>query len=60
MCSFCLNFAKLCGTPGFWKNVLDSFSSFYIKIALNSKFVYVQENEHTPGTFAEKIVHQKV
>ena len=28
MCSFCRNFAKLCATPGFWENVLNSLSCF--------------------------------
>ena len=31
--SFCRNFAKLCGVPGFWENVLNTFSCFYIEIA---------------------------
>ena len=33
VCSFCQYFAKLCGAPGFWENVLDSFSYFNIEIA---------------------------
>ena len=32
MCSFCRNFAKLCGAPCFWENVFDSFSCFDIEI----------------------------
>ena len=28
VCSFCRNFVKLCGVPGFWENVLDNFSRF--------------------------------
>ena len=39
MCSFCRNFAKLCSAPGFWENVLDSFSDFYIEIAY-SNFIF--------------------
>ena len=29
----CWNFAKLCGVPGFWENVLDNFSCLYIAVA---------------------------
>ena len=36
VCSFCQNCAKLCGTPGFWQNVLDSFSCIYIEIAYSN------------------------
>ena len=32
-------FAKLCGTPDFWEDVLNSFSSFYIEIA-HSNFTF--------------------
>ena len=35
VCSFCWNFAKLCGAPGFWENVF-SFSVFYIEIAYSN------------------------
>ena len=31
--------SKLCDAPGFWENVLDSFSCFYIEIAY-SKFTF--------------------
>ena len=30
VCSFCRHFAKLYGTSGFWEDVQDSFSCFYI------------------------------
>ena len=33
LCSFCRNFVKLRGAPGFWENVLNSFSYFYIEFA---------------------------
>ena len=59
--SFLRKFAKLCDTPGFWENVLDRFSCFYIQIAyiqtlisvavIRSVFWHVtqfQQNEHTP------------
>ena len=39
VCSFCWNFAKLCGTPGFWENWFESISCFYIEIAY-SKFSF--------------------
>ena len=39
MCLFCRNVAKLYGVPGFWDNVLDSFTCFYIETAyLNCTF----------------------
>ena len=34
--SFLRKFAKLCDTPGFWENVLDSFSCFHIQIAYSN------------------------
>ena len=40
--------------PGFWENVLDSFSYFYIEFA-NSNFsfsgayTHFQQNDHIPG-----------
>ena len=34
--SFCRTFAKLCGAPGFWENVLDSFFCLYIEIAYSN------------------------
>ena len=33
-------FAKLCGASGFWENVLDSFSCFYIEIAYSNYFLW--------------------
>ena len=36
VCSFSRNFAKLCGVPGFWENVLGSFCCFYIQIAYSN------------------------
>ena len=62
VCSFCRNFAKLCNASGFWENVLDSFSFFYIEIAVPTllsvapthsiiwRVTQFQQNEHTPGT----------
>ena len=39
---FLLIFAKLCGAPSFWENVLDSFSNFNIEIAyLKGVLVFV-------------------
>ena len=60
VCSFCRNFVKLCGAPGFWENVLDSFLAFALKFPIqtllsavptHSVFWYAtqfQQNEHTP------------
>ena len=67
MCSFCRNFGKLCGMPGFWKNVFDSFCSFALKLPIQtllsvwpSRSVFwlatqFQQNEHTPGVIMKTI-----
>ena len=63
MCSFCRNFTKLCGVPGFGEYVLNVFSCFYIEIAY-SNFTFcgaymlsflarhtIRQNEHTPDVY---------
>ena len=47
VCSFCRNFAKLCGAPGFWETVFDNFSCFYIEIVYSNftfcgAYIYAQ------------------
>ena len=36
VCSFCRNFPKLCGAPGFWENVFDDCSYLSIDIAYSN------------------------
>ena len=36
VCLLYRNFAQLCDAQGFWENVLDSFSCFYIEIAYSN------------------------
>ena len=56
-CSFCQNFAKLCGAPGFYENVVDRFCCFYIQTLFSvvpTRLVFwcithLQQNEYTPG-----------
>ena len=56
VCSFCRNFAQLYGASGFWENVFDSFSCFYIEIVY-SNFTFC--GAYTPSFLARHTISAK-